>query len=141
MSAVANRVAQPGAADLDFDVDGLTITAVVSTAVERMIVPRLVDGYGWWRCGDGAVETFLPGDDPQARVAAVEAHICYPMMPPILFAQLVTRLEGWRDAGTPLRMCAAPGKATTLIEDLDRWVALPRRPFRADPGRRPGDRG
>lgn len=44
-----------------------------------------------------------------------------------MFALLVERLLAWRDQAIPLRVCGAPGRMFTIIEDYRTWLPLPRR--------------
>jgi hypothetical protein len=113
-------VAQPGDPDLDCDVSGLTVTAVVAQG--REILARLTGGHGRWTDRDtgeqvsGVVQVVT---ELQANFAGD--------MPEDLFAALIVRLERWRDRAVPLRMCAAPGRVSLLVADGGDFLPWPRR--------------
>lgn len=122
MTDIADRVALPGSPDLDCDVDGLVLTAVVVEPDSQEILLHAKSGHGWWvDSNTGEIANDLD-------VARCDCRMRYPDMPPPLFAEYARLLEEWRDQGTPLRMTAAPGKVTLLIDPPDRFVPLPRRP-------------
>lgn len=123
MTRPADRVAKPGDPDLDLDVDGLTVTAVVST--DREVLIRMVGGYGWFRKVTGGWFTCLPGDG--GGVTEAQVGVWLPEMPGDRFSDYVGQLERWRDGRVPLRMCAAPGKVSMLIADRHEFLMLPRR--------------
>lgn len=121
----ASKVALPGAPDLDFDVRGLTVSAVV--VADREILLRLVGGHGWHvDSSTGEMAHFLE-DAPDRQVIEVDVGMRLPVMPDKMFADYVAQLQRWRDEGTPVRMCGAPGKDSLLIENRDRYVLMPRR--------------
>jgi hypothetical protein len=117
---VADRYAEPGDPDLDLDVSGVRLRAVVAEGAEVLLL--LSGGGGRLRDADTGLMTDVDSVEGDARVQ------CEPGDEDAgWFRFLVGRLEGWRDRGTELRMCGAPGKATVLIEDRRTWVPLPRR--------------
>lgn len=117
-------LAQPGDGDLDLDVDGLTLSALVVS--DRHVLVGFRGGYGTWVDVDGARATFAPGD-PAAGVTEGQLDLFLPDASDSLFTMFVDRLQGWLDRSVPLRMCAAPGRMSTLIEDRSTFLPLPRR--------------
>lgn len=111
----------PGDPDLDLDVDGATLVSVVPMGHEVWM--KLAGGFGQWG-GESPWEA-LPGSD-ESDETEIQIQVGYLEPPEWLFRQLVSQLEKWRDAATPLRLCCAPGRYSTLIEDSDSWVPLPR---------------
>lgn len=122
--AARAKLAMPGDPDLDADVHGTTITAVVAAAETREILVRLTGGSGRWvdACSGESVDiTTLTDGELSARL---------PTMPDDVWNRYVGQLERWRDQATPLRLTAAPGRVSLLIENRDTFIPLPRR---ADP--------
>jgi hypothetical protein len=117
-------IAQPGDPDLDFDCDNVTITAVV--VADRQVIVGLEGGFGWWRCKDGTIAKFEPGDD-NAFVQGGEITMTLEYGTDEWFARYVGVLEEWRDSATPLRIVQAPGRPSAIIEDRERWLPIPRR--------------
>lgn len=115
-------VAQPGDDDLDLDIDGVTLTAVVRMGHEIWI--RGVGGFGQFNSAGGGWET-EPGDD-ECSETEVSLMVGFPTTPPENVDQYVSILETWRDRAVPLRICAAPGRLTTMIEDAGHWLPVPR---------------
>jgi hypothetical protein len=124
---VMSKIAKPGDPDLDLDIDGVTVTAVVVVGHELMV--RTTGGWGTWISTDGTRFTAEPAD-PDSCVVEGQFNVAYPQYPKSAAEQAV-HLEAWRDTATPLRICGAPGKLTTIIENNDRWIMLPR----SDPDR------
>jgi hypothetical protein len=123
-----HRLAMPGDPDLDCDVDGLTVTAVVSVLETREVLVRMAGGFGMWVDSDTAAPVeFAPGD-PDAGVETVEVRLRLPEMDARVFGEYVGLLEEWRDSAVPLHMTSAPGRCSLLFEDQDRIIPLPRRP-------------
>ena len=111
-----NKLAKPNDPDLDLDLDCVTIKAVV--VVDREILVQFEGGFGRW-FSEGKmseVDAVLDGQ--------ITARI--PDGSDKMFATLVGRLVEWRERQTPLRMCSARGRLTTLIEDRGKWIPLPR---------------
>lgn len=124
---VKSALAMPGDPDLDADVDGLTVTSVVAVTETREVLVRLADGYGRFvDSTNGDMRHFPPGD-PTARVSGGDISLRLPGMPDKVWAAYVGQLEAWRQKATPLRMCAAPGRVTLLIEDRSTFLPMPRR--------------
>lgn len=124
----ADRVAKPGDPDLDYDLDGVTITAVIAADEPRELLVRTIGGYGWWiDTATGERVDFPPGD-PDACVRDGEMGACMPTMPGWLWRRYVATLERWRDQATPLRIVSAPGRATLLIEGPSKFLPWPRCP-------------
>lgn len=117
------KYAQPGDSDLDIDIDGITLTAVVVD--EQEILLRGEGGFGEFLSTQGERALFRPGEADEG-VEEMEAHLYFPAVPSRLFDKLVDRLEDWRDRAVPLRLCGAPGRMFTLIENEARWLPLPR---------------
>lgn len=118
-------IAKPGDHDLDIDLDGLTVTAVVTD--DRHILVRYVGGFGSWVCDDGTLAAFAPGDG--GGVTEAESHLILDHCSDDEFGVYVERLEGWRDRAVPLRLCGAPDRMFTVIEDRATWLPMPRRPI------------
>ncbi|MFD6565473.1 hypothetical protein [Micromonospora profundi] len=64
-------LAMPGDPDLDADVDGLTVTAVVHNTDTRELLVKLVDGHGHFIDTTGRRREFTPGE-PDRRVKHAE---------------------------------------------------------------------
>lgn len=109
----AGMLALPEDPDLDYAVTSLTVTSVVTTETQELLV-RLDGGTGWWQ-GDRHSD-------------AVECNVSgyFPDSPPDLFAAFAARLTRWRDSGVPIRICGAPGRMTLLIDDAGAFVPFPR---------------
>lgn len=110
-----NPIALPGAPGLDCDIADLTITSVVTTDDQEILI-RLTGGHGQ-----------LNGDPVEVSNVHVDVRVQWPDMPPDLFAGFVARLQRWRDTAALLRMCAAPGRLSVLVDDDGALVPLPRR--------------
>lgn len=121
------RLAQPGDPDLDFDCDNVTIVAVVVHG--RTIVTGFSGGFGWWRCKDGTIARFEPGD-PNAGLTDGEITTTLNHIDDEAFDRYVAQLEEWRDRAAPLRMVCAPGRPSMIIEDREKWLPVPRAPRR-----------
>ncbi|MFG2046044.1 hypothetical protein ACGFIW_01270 [Micromonospora sp. NPDC048935] len=130
-SPAAALLAMPGDLDLDADVDGLTVTRVGVDANTRSLTVDLVDGFGRFVDTTGGEQTFLPGD-PNSRVSTASITAWLPDATPDAWDEYVTVLRRWRETGTPVRMCAAPGRYTTLIEDRHTFLLVPRTPARTE---------
>lgn len=113
MTAAADLIAKPGDPDLDCDLDGLTVTSVVTTDDCELLI-RLTGGAGTFPDG--------PVHDGSADLRA-----WFPDTPPDLFAAFVARLQRWRDTAARMRMCAAPGRLTLLLNEAGDFVPWPRR--------------
>lgn len=125
MADILERIAQPGDPDLDIDVDGATVTAVV--AVDRHIVVHLRGGFGSMVNSDTGELATMPPGHPTAGVETATLHLWLPDAPDRLFDTYVSTLERWRDTAVPVRICGAPGRMFTAIEDRSSWLAIPRR--------------
>lgn len=122
VSTYLEKIAKPGDTDLDIDVDGITITAVVRDGADFIV--RTVDGFGWWRHENG--ETFVaPPGDPAASVTELTMSFGWRTCAPFMDGYQ-SQLETWRDTAVPLRFCAAPGRMSLLMEDEQKWLPLPR---------------
>lgn len=119
-----NECAQPGDDDLDLDVDGITLTAVVVDKPEILV--RFTGGFGTWICVGGTRATFAPGDD-EAGVQEGEIHVVLNTAEESAFELYVMALERWRDRAVPLRLTASPTRMSRLAEDEDNWLPVPRR--------------
>lgn len=108
------RLALPGDADLDFDVSGLVVTAVVPTAEQELLV-RLAGGRG----------RFGGDPDPVSNVSS-DVRAYFFGTPAEMFAAFVTRLQRWRDTRAPIRMCAAPDRLMVLIDNEGHFLPIPR---------------
>lgn len=115
MTEPADRVAQPGDPDLDCDIHDVTLTAVVALNEEREVLIRAVGGSGRWN----GVQV--------AEVASLDYRCRLPDTPDDWWRRYIGQLEEWRDTGTLLRMCCAPGRVTSLVETRTRFLLLPRR--------------
>lgn len=125
---VAAQLAMPGDPDLDADVDGITITSVITVDETREILILGGDAHGrFLDANSGEMVDLLPGD-PVARIHTVELSARLPGMPDQPWVDYVATLHRWRDQATPLRMCSVPGRVTLLIEDRDTFLPFPRRP-------------
>lgn len=116
-------IAKPGDPDLDLDVDGVTLVSVVMYGTE--ILARFEGGFGEFDATDGTRAVMEPGD-PVAGVTEMNLTVGYTDPDPEWFAKVVEQLEKWRDTATPLRVCAAQGRMTTVIEDRGTWLPFPR---------------
>lgn len=114
--------AQPGDLDLDCDVEGLTITAVVASDTCELMV-RFVGGTGWWLDSDDQRVEFAGGDD---RVDEFTINAKFQEQDAPTFASFVDRLYRWRDTGARLRLCCAPYRFTTVIHTRSDWLMFPR---------------
>jgi hypothetical protein len=121
------RFAQPGDSDLDFDVDGITLVSVLTLGREIML--QFEGGFGTWK-NEGDVDSFVaqPGD-PTSGIAEVHVTMSWPTLPQDDFDQMLERLEEWRRAATPLRMCSAQGRLASIIEDNSKFLFIPRNDF------------
>lgn len=125
--AYRSAVAFPGDPDLDFDIDRLTLTAVISDTTTHEILVRGTGGHGTMTdTATGKTITFTP-DDPDTHLDETTFAARFPHADTTMFNRYVAVLEQWRDAATPLHVCAAPGRQTTLIENTDNWLPFPRR--------------
>lgn len=124
MSDVAALIAQPGDPDLDIDVDGVTLTAVVREGPHLLVAGS--GGYGAWVGVDGEPAVFAPGDE-SSKITELNLNGYFPNSDEEFLAEFSARLEQWRDQQVPVRICGAPGRMTTLIVDRDNWLPFPRR--------------
>jgi hypothetical protein len=115
----------PGDRDLDADVNGFTVTRVGVDANTRSLSVDLVDGFGRFVDTTGTAHVSRPGD-PDARVGTASITAWLPDATPTAWDEYVTVLRRWRETGTPVRLCAAPGRYTTLIEDRNVFLLFPR---------------
>jgi hypothetical protein len=116
-------LAMPGDPDLDCDVTGLVVTAVVTRDDSREILIHASGGHGRWTDADG-----FDIDVDGIKHADLSARL--PSMPDEPWADYLRTLHRWRDDAVPLRMTAAPGRVTLLIENAETFLPFPRR---ADP--------
>ncbi|MEV1315452.1 hypothetical protein AB0J14_05125 [Micromonospora arborensis] len=126
---VTTLLAMPGDPDLDADVDGLTVTRVEVDANTRTLTVALADGFGRFVDTTGANQEFPPGD-PDSRVGTATVTACLPDVTEAVWAEYVTVLRRWWDTRMPVRLCAAPGRITVLIEDRNTFLLFPRKPAR-----------
>ena len=120
-------LAQPGDTDLEVDVDGVTVIAVLRTGQDVYL--QLEGGFGGWiDAEDGTWFEMPPGDDV-ARVERVELALCFPTMSDDLIGEYLAPLERWRDEATPLHLCYAADRLGTLSEDEQHWLPLPYHQF------------
>lgn len=114
------ELSRPGDPDLVFDIDGLNVTSVVTDGHEVLMMIR--GGHGWW-ITDGERHDVDVMEEGEMRLA-------FPSMSGTpLFDQYVDQLEQWRDAATTLRLCSAPGRVASIIQDRGTWLPIPFRPF------------
>lgn len=120
MSSLADRVAKPGDADLDFDCDGITITSVVRDGNHILIGAR--GGFGEWHNARGDFHA-EPGH-PTDRITEVTLSVGYAdtRIADHVYATFVSS----RDRAVPLRVTGAPGKMTAFIEDNRNWLPIAR---------------
>ena len=116
---IHKAIAQAGDVDLDFYLDGCTITSVV--VVGREVEAGIRGGHGYWISDAGPVRI-----SPESK-PVIQASLAYPSASEWLFSEVVSRLERWRDDASELLICMAPGRTTTLRRDRDDWLPLPRR--------------
>lgn len=119
------KAAWPGDEDLDIDIDGVTLTAVVRGDKDLLVYGG--GGFGWWVCADGSRARFA-ADAPDTGVTDFSMVAGFPGASEETIAAYASLLEDWRDRAVPLRICGARGKAFAIIEDSDNWLALPRGP-------------
>lgn len=117
---VHDQVTLPGDPTMDCDIEGIVVTSVVVADDDQEILMHLRGGHGQWADTPGEMVDIPEVTDGDVRARFVD-------MPEHLWRRLVAQLERWRDAGTPLWFGSAPGKISTLIEDPDHYVFLPRR--------------
>lgn len=110
--------ASPDDDDLDADLTGLAITAVVD--MDQRILARARGGHGYLADGDGGRNHFQGQGDFTFTIQMASA-------PAMLFNHYVTVLEQWRDSDTPVRLLCAPGRASLLTDPDGRALVLPRR--------------
>jgi hypothetical protein len=122
---MAAEIAVPGDPDLDLDIDGVTITSVIALGCEILISAK--GGFGSWVDADGEVSVFPPGDE-SSGITDVEIAVGWhdSEKTRVYVKAMTTLLCRWRDQEVPLHMCCAPGKMSSLIEDANIWVPLPR---------------
>jgi hypothetical protein len=118
--------ASPGDLDLDFDVDNLTIFNLVVLDDELSFEIR--GGFGSWS---------KYHDEPVAEVPASEDLVEEVTGSVIVGLPTdnerseyrdwyVGRLRHWESRGTQLRLLSSPGRPSTLMEDQENWVVIPR---------------
>ncbi|MET8278366.1 hypothetical protein [Micromonospora sp. NPDC005174] len=118
-------LAMPGDPDLDADVDGLTVTRVGVDANTRSLTVDLVDGFGRFVDDTGTAHEAPPGDpDSRANTASITAWL--PDATAADWEERVSVLRRWWEARTPVRLCRAPGRYTTLIEDRKTFLLFHR---------------
>ncbi len=110
--------ASPDDDDLDADLVGLAITAVVD--MDQRILAHARGGHGYLADGSGGRNHFQGQGDFTFTIHMAGA-------PAMLFDHYVTVLEQWRDSDTPVRLLSAPGRASVLTDPDGRSLALPRR--------------
>ena len=124
MSAdLVSLVAMPGQPDLDIDVDGLTVQRVHLDPNTRTITLRLADGFGRYYDTDGAAFV-QPGDSTRIDSDWV---VRMPDVTGTGWNEYTATLWRWWEQQTPVRLCAAPGRYTLLIEDRSTFLPFPRR--------------
>jgi hypothetical protein len=123
VSNLTDLVAQPGDPDLDLDIDNVAIESVVRLGYEFMI--RISGGFGRWVSDDGTEAVFEPGN-PKSGVKSGNLDFGMPSASEQLLVEYEKRFDRWYAQATPLRLCGAPGRMFTLIEDSSSWVPLPR---------------
>lgn len=120
MTNAADRVAKPGDPDLDFDIDGLTITSVVRDGNHILVGGR--GGFGRWRNAQG-IYNAAPGD---TGAHLTEFTLAVGYANDDLADRVYNTFVDWRDRAVPLRMTGAPGKVSAIIEDADHWLPIVR---------------
>jgi hypothetical protein len=124
-ATLRDRFAEPGDPDLRLDLDGVTINSVVRADTELWVSGS--GGFGFWVSGGRRAE-FPPGGDDEVTEFSMRAG--FPDSPDDQIDAMYRRLCAWRDRAVPVRVCAAPGRLTTLSGD-DGWLPFP---FRRPPG-------
>lgn len=132
-----SMIAKPGDPDLDLDLDGVVITSVVH--VEHDWIVGFGDGFGMFVDRSGDVVEFDPawsGEPSERSGSRVSGEIvfglacgCQDHVPSGVcpFESMVSNVLGrWHQTRTPLRMVAAPGRMTLLIENADLFLPIPR---------------
>lgn len=119
---MADLVARPDDVDLDVDIDGISVTAVVLLGDDLLV--RFTGGWGTVGESYGPAVDVLPGEEETSLTA--EALVQWSSDSPKIISEYVELLERWRDLGTPLHLVGAPGKMFALLEDEEQWLPLPR---------------
>jgi hypothetical protein len=125
ISGIPAPLAWPGDDDLDVDLDNLTVLLVDADFVDQQLTVVLSGGFGTLVASGGHRLTIEPGD-PHLRIRELGLRIPAATDPTAVFGERVARFERWRQTSTPLRLVAAPGRQTVLMEDLTGWTAIPR---------------
>lgn len=112
----AAEIAEPGDDDLDLDVVDVRITSVVRVDDELWV--RGLGGFGRWVDGGAMV------DVPTVTELSLRAR--YPHASEDAMSARYLLLCRWRDDATPLRICSAPGRASTFTAPDGTWMPLPR---------------
>lgn len=121
MRDVTSQLAMPGDPDLDCDVNGLVVTAVIANKDTREIMIRAEGGQGQWVDADG-------NHTEVDNITDLDMTARFPDMADQVWADYTAILYRWRDDGTTLRMTCAPERITLLIETRDVFLPFPRRP-------------
>ena len=111
-------IAKPSDLDLDFDMDGMTITSVCCCGQDVLVDLEGGRGFGFNR--------FWTGDDGPGNDAVMILTVALPSATQEGLSKMVVRLDGWYREGTPVHMCAAPNRPTTMIASAHDWQILPR---------------
>ena len=117
--------AGPGDADLDFDVDNLTITALI--VGDEDVAVDLAGGLGSWsQPNEGPVAAVPAASDLIERVS-VEVTVGLPLSLDVAYRKrYVAILRKWEVEGTLLRLLGTPDRPSTLMEDAEIWLVVPR---------------
>jgi hypothetical protein len=117
--------AHPGDPDLDIDIDNLTLFGLLILDTEVSF--QLHGGVGLWSMPD---ESPIPaGPDPKDWLERASGTITVgfpPSIPAYAREWYLSRLRRWETLSTPLRMLSSPGRSSTLMEDNETWVMIPR---------------
>lgn len=117
--------AAPGESDLDFDVDNLTLTSLV--VLDEELCFELRGGVGAWAQSGDVPVAEVPAAEELVNDVTCEVALELPLSLGTTYREwYLARLRRWEDDQTLLRLVSAPGRPSTLMEDTDSWVVIPR---------------
>lgn len=118
METPTRQVARPGDADLDIDVDGITVRSFVRDGGDFIVVAE--GGSGWWISGGKVAQVPTVGE--------VQLAFGFKMRPGHegVLDDIAGWLDRWALAGTPLRLVGARGKMAALIDRHGPALPIPR---------------
>lgn len=119
-----SRYAWPGDDDLDCDLHDVIVTSVIADDNRGIIVGL--------RGGSGRFESSETGEMTEIdTVEEMTLAAWFPHMTNASWDNVNAMLNFWRDHTSPLRVCAAPDRMTSLIQHEDDfgWLVFPRRAF------------